>query len=187
MIESRWTYDTSAGGGVGVGPVSVSRGMFVLDDPSDRKYKYRYETGGLGLGSGLRLPSRLQLPEIKLPRFISKDGTITGTGATTDFFGRGVIYRFKEKELEANDFAGMTLSLEVSAGVLVAAAGTLFLTGLNIKMIAAWIFNPGLFTNALFSTATSMILMGGASEGLIDGISLQPMIGSISYEGPYTQ
>ncbi|WP_159834188.1 hypothetical protein [Burkholderia sp. 8Y] len=159
--------------------------MLVLDDPSQQPFKFKYAAAGFGLGAGLRLPARLRLPEIKLPRFISKDGTIAGVGSTSDFISKGVVYRFKERELEATDFVGLTLCLDAGGGVLVAGGLTLFVTGLTQWMIVGWLFNPVLFTNVLFSTASALVLMAGVSEGLVDGINATPMIGSISYEGPY--
>ncbi|WP_250517419.1 hypothetical protein [Caballeronia sp. INDeC2] len=184
MIKSKWTYETSAGGNAGLGPISFSGGMFVLSDPAAHKFKFSYHTSGMGLGLGQRLPARFRLPETKLPPFISRDGTVAGTGATNDFTGRGAIFRPSDKELEPGDFVGLTLSLEASIGVLVAGGATVFLTGLQQSMVVAWLFNPGLFTNLLFSSATALVIVLGMSEGLIDGLGVSPMLGSISYDGP---
>lgn len=71
--------------------------------------------------------------------------------------------------------------------MLIAGGFTLFLMGLKQNMVIAWLFNPGLFTNVLFSTATAFVVLAGASEGLIDGFNVTPMLGSISYEGPYSE
>jgi len=159
--------------------------MFVLNDPTGRKFRFTYHTGGMGLGLAARLPSRFRLPEIKLPRFISKDGTIAGTGATSEFEGGGVIFRLRNKELTRTDYTGLTLSLEFGGGVLVAGSFTLFLTGLKQGVVVAWLFNPGLFTNVLFQSATALVVFAGVSEGLVDAIGVSPMLGSISYDGPY--
>ncbi len=161
--------------------------MFVLNDPSKHPFKYDYHVGGFPLGPGLRLPSRFQLPELGLPRFISKDGTLAGTGATSDFDGGGKIFRFTEKELEPSDFVGLTLSLDFSGGVLVAGGITSYLAGLHQLMVTAWLFNPGLFANALFRSAKALVVMVGVSEGLVDGINATPMMGSISQQGPYIE
>lgn len=70
MRESERTYETSASASTGLGSISLSGGMFVLNDPSKRPFKFNYRTGGFGLGPGIRLPHRFRLPEIKLPRLI---------------------------------------------------------------------------------------------------------------------
>lgn len=161
--------------------------MFVLNDPSKRPFKFDYQVGGFALGPGLRLPSRFQLPELKLPRFISKDGTLAGTGATSDFDGGGKIFRFTQKELEPSDFVGLTLSFDFGGGVLVAGGMTCYLAALHQLMVMAWLFNPGVFANALFRSAKALVVTWGVSEGLVDGINATPMIGSISHPGPYVE
>jgi len=160
--------------------------MLVLSDPQEQMHEFSYRNGGVGM-AGIRLPSRFRLPDIKLPNFITKNGTIAGTGATRDFDGGGVIYRLRDKELKPEDFSGMTLWLDGSAGLLVAGGGSIFVAGLDQRLLVPWLFNPGIFGNLLFARATALVILGGDSEGLIDGASFGLMIGHISYHGGYTE
>jgi hypothetical protein len=182
MIEkSGWKYETSASGGIAIGDVLASSGKFVLESPDGELHAFSY--AGLGMGFGWRLSEKLRLPDLVLPK--SKT-VISGSGATTDFFGRGAVFRFRKEELSPNDLTGITLYVDGGAGVLVAGSGTGLLIGIKKQALVPWIVNPGLFANVMVSSAHAFVRMLGLSEGLIDSANVGLMWGMTRYDGPLT-
>jgi hypothetical protein len=181
MIEaSRWTYETAGAGAVSLGKLLVSGGKLILKNPEGRLHAFKYAGIGVNIGSVRLLPRKLGLPDLMLPRSKAQIGA---SGATTDFSGNGVVYRFHKRELVPNDFAGIAVYVEVGAGVLMAGAATGFVTGLNKHALIPWMLNPGLFSHVVLANLHALILIGGASEGLIDTLGGGIMCGAISDEG----
>jgi hypothetical protein len=183
---SEWEYNTAASGGMSFGPVLISGGMFVLNDSQKRPFKFTYKGFGFGLASK-RLPAPVRLPDIALPGSIFKGGTIAGTGATTGFDGDGLIFRKGNREPEPEEFAGITMYAEAGGGVLIAQGVTLFLTGIREEAFVPYLMAPALISRFVFKEASSVVMLYGASEGLVDGASASLMLGTISYEGPYRE
>ncbi|MDR5762536.1 hypothetical protein [Caballeronia sp. LZ035] len=182
MLEpSQWTYETAGAGGVSIGKLLVSGGKFILRNPEGRFHAFNYAGIGMNMGSIRLLPKNLGLPDLVLPRSKTQMGA---SGATTDFPGRGVVYRFHERELVPNDFTGISAYIEVGAGVLMAGAATGFITGLSRHALIPWLLNPGLFSHAILANLHALIVLGGASEGLLDTMGGGIMCGAISDEGP---
>ncbi|WP_213230201.1 hypothetical protein [Caballeronia sp. NK8] len=158
--------------------------MIVLTDAAGKTHQFKY--GGIGGSTGIsRLPSRFRLPDIPIPKFLSKSGTIVGSGATTDFDGGGWVFQTSDRKLSPEDFEGPTLYFEFSGGVLIAGGVSVLLVGLKEEIVVPFIFNPALFSNLLFGHASALIVAVGVSEGFIDGIGAGMMFGSISYGGLY--
>ncbi|MDR5783635.1 hypothetical protein QCE63_29920 [Caballeronia sp. LZ065] len=167
MIEkSEWKYETSASGGLAMGDILASGGKFVLESPDRKLHAVNY--AGVGLGFGWRMPEKARLPDLVLPR---SKAVVSGTGATTDFLGRGAVFRFRKEELLPSDFTGITLYVDLGAGLLVAGGGTGLLIGVKEHALIPRVVNPGLFANAMVSSAHVFVRMPGMSEGLIDGAS----------------
>ncbi|SAK54368.1 hypothetical protein AWB80_01978 [Caballeronia pedi] len=182
MIErSKWTYETAASGGASIGELMLSGGSFILKDPTQTLHRFRYAGLGAGVGWGARVPKSIRLPDFNLPR----SGTsLSASGATTDYPGRGWVYRCRKPELKPSDFAGMTIYVDAGAGLLVAESFSGFIAGIDQRAMIPWMFNPGLFANAIGASARALVGLRGMSEGLIDGVGLGFMLGSITYTGP---
>lgn len=184
MIEqSHWTYETAASGGGSIGNLMLSGGRFVLNAPDKKQHEFRYAGIGAGVNMGARAPKSLRLPDLKLPRTHT---TLSGSGATTDFQGGGQVFRFRKPELKPGDFAGMTIYVDASGGLLVMEGISGLITGIDANAMIPWLFNPGLFAHAIGASAKAFVLLRGMGEGLIDGIGAGVMLGTITYEGPYT-
>ncbi|BBU31281.1 hypothetical protein BTHE68_50150 [Burkholderia sp. THE68] len=184
MIKSsQWEYETAGSAAASIGDLLLSGGKFILKDPAHKLHAFEYAGFGAGVGLSTRMPKSLRLPDIRLPR----KGTVSGSGATTDFQGRGFVYRFREPELKPEDFAGMTIYVDASAGLLVTENISGFIAGIDQRAMIPWMFNPGLFASALGASAKAFVLLRGMGEGLVDAIGGGVMLGSINYKGPYTE
>jgi hypothetical protein len=173
--ESKWAYGTAGSATLSINTLTLAQGKLILSDPKGQTHAYRYS--GAGAGMGWRVPKSLRLPDIRLPR--TRDATITGSGASTDFAGEGVIYRFTERELVPSDFLGLTIYVDFSAGLLVTHGRTGMLVGLDQRILIPWLFNPALFSSAILGTAKALIGMSGIGEGMVDGIGASLMLGRI--------
>jgi len=184
MIEkSLWAYETAASGGASIGELMLSGGKIILKAPDNTLHSYRYAGMGVGVGMNFRVPKNLRLPDIVIPR--SRGTTLSASGSTTDFQGGGVIYRMHESELKPGDFAGMTMYVDASAGLLVSEGVSGFITGIDEKAMIPWLFNPALFANVISASAKAFMVLRGMGEGLVDGAGMGLMLGSITYTGPY--
>lgn len=180
LEESLWSYETSGAVGGAFGDLALSSGRFILKSPEGDLHAYRYRGFGPGLGYSKRVPEQIRLPDLKLPR--GKTGS--ATGSTTDFPGRGWVFRLHKPELKPHDFEGFTLLADASAGFLIAQGVTGLLVGISEKALVPWIFAPGIFAHAITASAKSVVILRGQSEGLIDGGGIGFMVGHVSYEGP---
>jgi hypothetical protein len=182
---SAWTYKIAASGGVGLGKLLVSGGMFVLEDPQERLHRFAYQGLGLSLGERKLLPKQLRLPEIALPKILMKNGSLTAGGATTNFDGGGIVLYSGKREPGPEDFQGYTLYSEFNAGVLVGYGFSAFVAGMRKEMIVPFMFAPSIFSDYLFTSSAPIILFNGMSEGLIESVGLGLSFGTITYDGPY--
>jgi hypothetical protein len=180
LNRSLWTCETSSGAGGSIGDLALSSGQIILKSPEGDLHAYRYRGFGPGLGYSKRVPKEIQLPDLKLPR--GKTGS--ATGSTTDFPGKGWVYRLHKPELKPRDFEGYTLYADAIAGFLIAQGVTGLLVGISEKALVPWIFSPGLLAHAITASAKSVVILRGQSEGLIDGGGIGFMVGHVSYEGP---
>ncbi|BCQ23427.1 hypothetical protein NK8_15560 [Caballeronia sp. NK8] len=186
MIEirdSKWKCKTGAAYGANVGPMLFSGGDVTFRAPGGQQWAFSYR----GLGSGVefaRLPTSLRLPQIQLPKFVLKSGSLSGTLATADFFGRGGVWMmpgFNGKELADTDFEGPALYMDVSAGVLVSAGCSLILCGgFDIESMVAALMHRKWF---IFDIAHALIILVGESAGLVDGAGAGFMMGNMSNKG----
>jgi hypothetical protein len=182
--KSSWSFNTSAGAGIGLGPFSISRGMLVLNEPDGKEFRqFKYSTFGMGLKS-FRLPERFQLPGIPLPR----GHELSGSASTTDFWSDGIIFMnqtFHGRELTLQDFSGGVFVEDAGGGVLIARHYTLMHVGVPNALMLASFANPAFLAVAL-NAAKAIIIMEGVSEGLIDGAGITSSIGMLTYEGRYS-
>lgn len=169
--------------GASIGLFAGARGMLVLNDPSRVPKRFNFTT--LGMGVGARVPKSIQLPGIPLPMRQS----LSGSGSTTDFWASGIVFMhpsFKGGELKTSDFCGGAFTADFSFGLLIAKGCTATHVGVPMPMMLAAPFNPAFATLAA-NSAKAVILMKGVSEGLIDGHSLSSSMGTISFDGDYTE
>jgi hypothetical protein len=179
LKRSLWSYETSSAVGASIGPLSVSGGQIFLKDPQGEVHAFKYHGFGPGLGGGRRVPESIRLPDLRL----SKGRTGSASGSTTDFPGKGLVYRFNQAELTPRDFEGFTLYADTSAGLLIAEGITGLVVGISERALVPWIMSPGLFSHAVSNTAKGLVVLQGQSEGLIDGVSAGLMVGHVSYVG----
>jgi len=52
---SKWTFDTSAGIGLGLGVFALSGGMIILKDPQSHSHHFHYGGFGVGFSHGFSL------------------------------------------------------------------------------------------------------------------------------------
>ncbi|BBU27641.1 hypothetical protein BTHE68_13750 [Burkholderia sp. THE68] len=184
LHSSKWTYNTAASAGVGLGRLLMSGGMFVLNDPQEVPHRFSYKGFGTGFEHAL-LPKGFRLPQIPLPKTVMKGGSVAGGGSTTNFDGGGSVYYSGGHEPNPEDFAGFTLYLDGGAGVIAAEAGSIFMTGMRKEIIVPFMFAPAIFGDYLFTSPAPLVLLQGKSVGLIDSIGFGLMFGQISYNGLY--
>jgi hypothetical protein len=185
LRSSGWTYKTGATGSGNIGPILFSGGNIILDDPAKRMKNFSYR--GVGMGATLfQLPTRFELPKIPLPKFILKNGAIAGSGATTDFFGGGLVCIMPglgKADLQVSDFEGATIYIDVSAGVLMAAGVSLLLCGISQHVLVSAIMNPPVFMRYAINSARAALVIYGSSEGLVDSFSAGLMFGGMKFKG----
>jgi len=117
--ESGWTFSTSAGVSIGVSigfhGGTGGAGTLVFNSPDGALVEFHY----MSLGASVSIGKPFSL-----------------SGSTRDFTSRGNIYlssTFSGSELSIQDFAGYTLSQEVSGGVFDGGAATVMLLGISGK------------------------------------------------------
>lgn len=183
--NSDWTYNTGATAGGGIGPLAFSGGDIVLDDPKGQSFTFSYR--GMGLGFTLaRLPKSSRLPDLKLPKYVFKNKSLTGSVGTKDFFGRGwvgLLPPYQLEELKPEHFNGGTIYIDASVGVLVAGGASLLLCGIPKAALTALVLNPGLFARLATNCARVAILIAGESAGLVDSLGYGLMIGGMQFKG----
>ncbi|MDR5761548.1 hypothetical protein [Caballeronia sp. LZ035] len=179
LEESLWSYETSGAGGGTFGDLALSSGRFILKSPEGVFHAYRYRGFGPGLGITRRVPEPIPLADLKLPR--GKTGS--ATGSTTDFPGRGWVYRLHKPEFKLRDFESYTLYADASAGFLIAQGVTGLIVGISEKALVPWIFAPGLSAHAITASEKSVVILRGRSEGLIDGVGFGLFVGHVLYMG----
>ena len=186
LRRSAWQYNTGAGGSVSVGPLSASRGLIALDDPSGKPKRFDIATFGIGWNV-MRLPAKLRLPDIPLPRAVFKGNSLAGSGSSSDFIATGWVYinhTFTGNELKESDFEGGACSIEMGGGVLVAGSITAMYVGIPVQLMMAAIANP-MFSRLALNAAKAVVILLGVSEGLMDGIGATASVGALTYRGDY--
>ncbi|UOD30066.1 hypothetical protein INH39_32770 [Massilia violaceinigra] len=168
--ESSWTYETSAGGAVGVGVATVAGGMIQLKDPSGKSIKFHYGSFGAGLSTpGLKLPHTPPKLNLMMP---------TIAGSQTYYLAKGIIFvgeGCKADELTADDFRGPCLTVDVGAGLGFGAGGTAFLMGANPMFLTLGV--PGL--PHLIASSSAVLITGGVNAGMQAGAGISGGVGYV--------
>jgi hypothetical protein len=113
---SKWSYDTSAGVGVGAGFVAVGSGYVDLKDPQGQGNRFFYSVFGGGLSLGV---TQMQ------------GGSVAGSLADFPSYGAiGILGSFGGTELQRQDIAGLCLSIEVSGAYFIGGTATAMLLGI---------------------------------------------------------
>ena len=166
--ESGWTFDSSAGYGLGLQFLSASGGKIVIRDSKKQSHGFYYS--GFGVTAGF------SIPKIKLPPLPRVNRNISATGAPDSFESAGIMYMtdsFPGSELAKSDIQGGTIYIDLSGGLLASAGASVMLLGINISLLMPLLVNPGLFANLAsnaIKSAPALLVMGGTAEGLIASV-----------------
>jgi hypothetical protein len=160
--SSKWTFNTSATGGIGLGCFAGSGGLIQLQTPDkQRLVSYHYAGAGVGFSRGGRLSKLGKIPPIDLKGR-------SGTGSTTDFPSYGTIYMMEacdKEELAEDDFKGACTFIDGGAGLIIAGwSGTALLVGIPPLLLSAGVAVPMSMPIAMGS-AKALILMTGLNAG----------------------
>jgi hypothetical protein len=172
LRTSKWTYDTGATGGAGLGPLLVSGGTFFLKDPAGQEQQFHYAGGGFGWGRSIGLiPKKLNW---SLPKFLKIAHEPAATGSTKDFFSGGLVCMtgsFRGDELKRSDLVGPTIYIDASAGIVADGFSvSVMLLGLNQTLLMMGIAMPQLpFFRIAMNEARALLVMYGANVGLQSG------------------
>lgn len=171
LRDSKWSYETGATGGVGLGPVLASGGMVKLTDPAGNSEKFHYSGIGMGLGRSMRLPG---IPDLNLPRVLHLPRSPAATGSSVNFASTGAVYMtsaFQRGELTRSDLVGGTIYVDAGAGVIVDGLNaSVMLLGLNTALLLLAMAMPGTaLLGNLVHAAPAVLVMVGASVGLQSG------------------
>jgi len=175
--KSGWTFDSSAGYGVGLQFLSASGGKIIMQDPKKQFHGFSYS--GFGLAAGF------PIPKIKLPPLPGVNRNISATGAPESFESAGIMYMtdsFSGSELTKSDIQGGTIYFDLSVGLLAAAGASAMLLGINISLLMPLLVNPGLFANLAsnaIKSAPALLVMRGTAEGLIASVGGGATIGHL--------
>lgn len=178
--HSDWTFDTSAGGGIGIGIFAMSGGLVRLKDPAGNPQSFYYAGIGGGLSEGLKIP---KLPKITMPKIGGKG--VGGAMSTTDFPSYGVVYRksvFAGQELTRGDIQGATIYFEGGAGLIAGISGSIMFFGMNRAIFAGMttIVLAPVVGPALFASSTGVVIFGGANVGYQAGGGIAGLIGTMT-------
>ncbi|SIT42943.1 conserved membrane hypothetical protein [Paraburkholderia piptadeniae] len=175
---SKWTFDTSAGLGLGFGVLAMSGGMISLKDPGNKPHHFHYGGFGIGFSRGL------SLKKIEIPESIVQNYVPSGSGSLASFPSTGIVYMtkaFKRTELTEADICGMAAYVEIGGGVVAGYAGTLMFLGLNQSLVLPAFEFPQ-FAHLLYvaiSQAPAVLFMRGASMGPQAGVGVNGMLGML--------
>lgn len=186
LRESRWRYDTGAGGGTGLELLLVSGGVIVLDPPSGQPQQFAYT--GEGIGVSVPLLKWLKLQKLELPKLTVRGHGIGATGSTKGFDSGGAVYMseaFHGAELQAKDFAGGVIYIDWSIGYLAGWAGSYMLAGIDPELMTAAMvpWAGAAFIRQAMMSAPVFIKTHGRMEGLTDSMGGGLMFGHMVYEG----
>ncbi len=132
--RSKWTFDTSGTGGIGVGFVAAEGGVIKLSDPQNQPVNLKLAAIGVGISEGFKFPKIGKLPVPKI-----KGQQVGGAAAPTFFPNAGRIWKTSAcntPELTHEDFCGPTLFGEIGASILIAGTGNAMLLGFDKVLFA---------------------------------------------------
>jgi hypothetical protein len=185
--ESAWTFNTSAGGGGGLGDYVASKGMFVLKDPKGDLQRFNY--GGLGLGLSVPLPKLMRKPHLAMPKIMLRGHELSFTGATADFPSDGTVYVTEAcngPDLTIEQLEGSTIYCDLAIGWLRGYSWTLMIAGINQELLELGIMMQPAWSMAI-ATAPALIFMRGQNEGVQQSIGVDGVFGEIQYAGPFSE
>jgi hypothetical protein len=172
---SKWTFDTSAGIGLGLGLLALSGGLTSLKDPINNTHHLHY--GGLWHWVFPRtLPYKNANPETIIQNYLP-----SGSGSYIDFPSAGVVYKtnaFKGKELTKADICGAAAYAEVGAGMVAGYGAALMFLNINQILTLANIPAPQFhLTEIAIARSPAVLFMRGANMGPQAGAGLNAMLG----------
>jgi|GEM_PF-799277 hypothetical protein len=186
LRRSGWTFDTSAGGGIGYGSFTVEGGIFALRDLEGVSHQYSFSAFGTSISRSLT--GFFHIPKFALPKFIIKRKELGGSGSTADFNSYGKLFlteSFKGADLtKPQSLEGGVVYFEGAAGYLVGGSASLMILGISRELILLGIGKPDLIGTAIRS-APAVLTMTGVNEGLQNSLGGAFMLGQITYKGLY--
>jgi hypothetical protein len=173
---SKWQFDTSATGGLGIGLFSASGGLVQLKTKArDLVATYHYGGAGAGWSWGGKLPKIPKLPKIDL-----KGKSAAGSSTTFDSYGEVFVMQgCKKDELSAHDLSGPCMFVDAGAGLIGGFSGTVLLAGISTLRLIAFVaspMDPMAFADLMYS-AQGVILMGGWNVGAQAGFGASVSLG----------
>jgi|SRR5580658_2030809 outer membrane protein OmpA-like peptidoglycan-associated protein len=194
MRTSKWTFNTSSGGSVGVGALAAGGGSLFFERPDGANVNFIYSAGGVSLGLGV----------LKLGKT-----TFSLTGSSKDMWNVGGVYisdSFTGADLDIDDFTGFCVigDVTVSGGVGGGSATAMYL-GLDSEDLLAelgydprtlplngWIPGMGLgtllkyladftdldFLSFLRTKAKALVLVAGLNKG-VPSASISKSVGRV--------
>jgi len=174
--ESKWSFDTSAGGSESVtvwGPIFATGGAGSITLKSPQGQKVKFHTAAGGAGAGFALPDKFK----KINGFISPPVGASGSSEAMDSWGKVYILDgFDGDELTADDLEGWFYTSDLSANAIFAGlSGTAMLLGLAPTSIPLEVVKDGLlpkiinkiWPSVFRSEAKALLVMAGRSTGSI--------------------
>ncbi len=186
LRESRWRFNTGAGGGGSLDLLLASGGVIVLKPPSGQLEQFAY--AGTGIGVSVPILKWLKLGKLELPKLNVHGRGVAGAGATKGFDSDGVVYMteaFHGQELQLKNFEGGVIYIDWSIGYLAGWSGTFMLAGIDPRLmrLATLPLAGGMFMRQAIMSAPVFIKTLGKMEGLTDSFGGGLMFGQMTYQG----
>ena len=183
LRNSKWKYNTSGSGGVGVEFVLAEAGKIILTDPSGTDVTFKYGAAGGGIAFGYKLPKigKLSVGAGIAPTALPSTGKVC------------ILDTFKGRELTRDDITGVCMFVQVGGGLAVGGSAYAMLLGMDPMHLAAVVAStgagvmvPGAGTllmgyaeTKLLETATSMLFMAGMNVSYQAGVGAGALISGL--------
>ncbi|WP_159069081.1 hypothetical protein [Burkholderia metallica] len=186
LRESRWKFNTGAGGGLGLDLFLTSGGVVVLKPPAGPLEQFAY--AGTGMGVSVPILKLLRLGKFELPKLNIRGRGVAGAGATKGFDSDGTVYMteaFRGQELQLKNFEGGVIYIDWSVGYLAGWSGTFMLAGIDpsLMKLATVPVAGTMFLRRAIMSAPVFIKTQGRMEGLADSFGVGLMFGQMTYQG----
>ncbi len=173
---SKWQFQTSGTGGLGLAFVVGSGGEIVLKSPTGPITSFHYGAVGVGLSFGLK-----RVP--KIGRFDSRSLSEKGGAAVApeDFPNHGLIYVLygcNDADLSTQDFKGVCIFYDAGVGLIAGYAAEVMLMNCNPGALAAMASGlPGVIVGEELLNPHAMLVSWGPNLGLQANAGISGSVG----------